>query len=62
VRQVPRLPGTGPQVDGTAWVGFEDEDYSDFRWCPVAEIQRSTDRFHPVGLEYTTVAVTCLFW
>lgn len=42
-----RLPGPGPQVDGTARVGFEDEDYFDFRWCQVAEIQRSTDRFYP---------------
>ena len=42
-----RLPGAGPPVDGAARVGFEDEDYFDFRWCPVTEILRSTDRFYP---------------
>jgi 8-oxo-dGTP pyrophosphatase MutT (NUDIX family) len=44
---VVRLPVAEPPVDGGARVGFEDEDYFDFRWCPVAEILVSTDRFYP---------------
>ncbi len=27
-----RLSVVGPAVDGTGRVGFEDEDYFDFRW------------------------------
>jgi hypothetical protein len=34
-------------VDGAARVGFEDEDFFDFRWWPVAELSGSTDRFYP---------------
>jgi 8-oxo-dGTP pyrophosphatase MutT (NUDIX family) len=42
-----RLPVAGPPVDGAARVEFEDEDYFDYRWYPIAEIVRSTDRFYP---------------
>jgi len=42
-----RLPVPGPAVDGSARVGFEDEDYFDFRWHPVAELLVSTGRFYP---------------
>ena len=28
-------------------MGFEDEDYFGFRWWPVAEVARSTERFYP---------------
>jgi 8-oxo-dGTP pyrophosphatase MutT (NUDIX family) len=42
-----RLAGTGPAVSGTARVGFEDEDYFDYRWWPVAEVCASSDQFYP---------------
>jgi 8-oxo-dGTP pyrophosphatase MutT (NUDIX family) len=42
-----QLSVTGPVVDGAARVGFEDEDYFDFRWWPVVELSGSTDRFYP---------------
>jgi 8-oxo-dGTP pyrophosphatase MutT (NUDIX family) len=42
-----RLPAVGPTVDGTGRVGFEDEDYFDFRWWPVNEVIGSPDRFYP---------------
>jgi 8-oxo-dGTP pyrophosphatase MutT (NUDIX family) len=42
-----QLSVTGPAVDGAARVGFEDEDFFDFRWWPVAELSGSTDRFYP---------------
>jgi 8-oxo-dGTP pyrophosphatase MutT (NUDIX family) len=42
-----RLPVVGPAVDGAGRVGFEDEDYFDFRWWPVSEVIGSTDRFYP---------------
>lgn len=42
-----RLAVVGPTVDGTGRVGFEDEDYFDFRWWPVAEVVGSPDRFYP---------------
>jgi 8-oxo-dGTP pyrophosphatase MutT (NUDIX family) len=41
------LPGAGTPVDGTGRVGFEDEDYFDFRWWPVAELTAARDRFYP---------------
>jgi 8-oxo-dGTP pyrophosphatase MutT (NUDIX family) len=42
-----RLPVAGPTVDGAGRVGFEDEDYVDFRWWPVTEVISSADRFYP---------------
>jgi 8-oxo-dGTP pyrophosphatase MutT (NUDIX family) len=42
-----RLPVVGPTVDGAGRVGFEDEDYVDFRWWPVTEVISSADRFYP---------------
>jgi 8-oxo-dGTP pyrophosphatase MutT (NUDIX family) len=44
---VVRLPDPEPRIDGAGRVGFEDEDYFDFRWWPVAEIVGSADRFYP---------------
>ncbi|MBF9130492.1 NUDIX domain-containing protein [Plantactinospora sp. S1510] len=44
---VVRLSVAGPPVDGAARVGFEDEDYFDYRWYPMTEIVGSTDRFYP---------------
>lgn len=45
-----RLPTAGPPVDGTGRVGFEDEDYFDFRWWLVAEVLASGARFYPGSL------------
>jgi 8-oxo-dGTP pyrophosphatase MutT (NUDIX family) len=42
-----RLSAAGPAVDGRGRVGFEDEDYFDFRWWPVTEVTGSADRFYP---------------
>jgi 8-oxo-dGTP pyrophosphatase MutT (NUDIX family) len=42
-----RLPVVGSTVDGTGRVGFEDEDYFDFRWWPVNEVIGSLGRFYP---------------
>jgi 8-oxo-dGTP pyrophosphatase MutT (NUDIX family) len=42
-----RLPAPGPPVDGAGRVGFEDEDYFDFRWWPMTEVTASADRFYP---------------
>ncbi|MBO4206201.1 NUDIX hydrolase [Micromonospora echinofusca] len=42
-----RLPTPGPAVVGDARVGYEDEDYFDFRWLPVTGVIGSTDRFYP---------------
>lgn len=42
-----RLTGDGPDIDGAGRVGFEAEDYFDFRWWPVAEVIASTGRFYP---------------
>jgi 8-oxo-dGTP pyrophosphatase MutT (NUDIX family) len=42
-----RLPVVGPTVDGAGRVGFEDEDYVDFRWWPVTEVINCADRFYP---------------
>ena len=42
-----RLPVVAPPVVGHDRVGFEDDDYFDFRWCPTADVVRSTDRFYP---------------
>jgi 8-oxo-dGTP pyrophosphatase MutT (NUDIX family) len=42
-----RLDRPGPAVDGSGRVDFEDEDYFDFRWWPIADIRASTERFYP---------------
>jgi len=42
-----RLGVAAPAVDGSQRVGFEDEDYFGFRWWPVTEVARSTERFYP---------------
>lgn len=42
-----RLSAAAPAVVGTNRVGFEDEDYFDFRWWPVDQIVTSADRFYP---------------
>lgn len=42
-----RLWVAEPVVDGSARVGFENEDYFDYRWLPVAEVSSSADRFYP---------------
>ncbi|MFC6015200.1 NUDIX hydrolase [Plantactinospora solaniradicis] len=44
---VVRLSTPEPPVDGAARVEFEDEDYFDYRWYPMAEIVGSTGRFYP---------------
>jgi 8-oxo-dGTP pyrophosphatase MutT (NUDIX family) len=42
-----RLPGAGPDVDGSGRMDYEVEDYFDHRWWPVAEVVASRDRFYP---------------
>ncbi len=42
-----RLAGTGPAVDGSLRVGFEDEDYFGFRWWPLDELTCTSGRFYP---------------
>ena len=42
-----RLPMPGPAVVGDGRIGFEDDDYFDYRWTPVADVLASTDRFYP---------------
>jgi 8-oxo-dGTP pyrophosphatase MutT (NUDIX family) len=42
-----RVPTVGPPIVGDGRVGFEDEDYFDYRWLPTAEVVASTDRFYP---------------
>lgn len=42
-----RLTVPGPAVDGSGRVGYEDEDYVDYRWWPVEEIIDSRERFYP---------------
>ncbi|MBE1488540.1 NUDIX hydrolase [Plantactinospora soyae] len=42
-----RLPTAGPEVVGDSRVEFEDEDYFDHRWYPVAEVLASTEQFYP---------------
>lgn len=45
-----RLPAAGPPVDGAARVGFENEDYFDYRWWLPAELVTSGERFYPGAL------------
>jgi hypothetical protein len=33
-------------------VAFEDEDYFDYRWWPVAELLSSSNRFYPGRLSH----------
>jgi 8-oxo-dGTP pyrophosphatase MutT (NUDIX family) len=42
-----RLDERAPGIDGAGRVGFEDEDYFDFGWLPVAEVISSPERFYP---------------
>lgn len=42
-----RLPGPGPSVDGSGRWDYEQEDYLDFRWWPVADVVSSRERFYP---------------
>ena len=42
-----QLPVPGPPVDGAGRVEFEDEDYFDFCWWPVAKVVGSNSRFYP---------------
>jgi 8-oxo-dGTP pyrophosphatase MutT (NUDIX family) len=42
-----RLTGHAPAIDGAGRVDFEDEDYFDFGWLPVAEVITSGERFYP---------------
>lgn len=44
---VVRLAQTAPAIDGAGRVDFEDEDYYDFGWLPVAAVAASRDRFYP---------------
>lgn len=41
------LVGPGPAVDDTGRLGYEKEDYFDFRWWNVADILASESRFYP---------------
>lgn len=42
-----RIALAAPPIDGAGRVGFEDEDYFDYRWWPVSEITCSPERFYP---------------
>ncbi len=42
-----RLGLAGPDIDVSAQMDYEKEDYSGFRWWPRAELIASTDRFYP---------------
>lgn len=42
-----RLPTARPAIDGSARLDYEQEDYVDFAWRPVAEVRDSPDRFYP---------------
>jgi 8-oxo-dGTP pyrophosphatase MutT (NUDIX family) len=42
-----RLTTTGPPVDGAARLDYEQEDYFDFAWWPLADLTTSSDRFYP---------------
>jgi 8-oxo-dGTP pyrophosphatase MutT (NUDIX family) len=44
---VAHLPDAEPAVDGFLRVGYEDEDYFDYRWWPIAEMLASRERFYP---------------
>ncbi|HEY6739149.1 MAG TPA: NUDIX domain-containing protein [Actinopolymorphaceae bacterium] len=42
-----RLPDSEPAVEGDDRVGFEDEDYFEYRWWSQSEIADSTEQFYP---------------
>jgi 8-oxo-dGTP pyrophosphatase MutT (NUDIX family) len=42
-----QVDGPGPAVDGSLRVGFEDDDYFDFRWWTQPEIIDSDESFYP---------------
>lgn len=42
-----RLTVSGPAVDGSGRVGYEDEDYFGYRWWPVEDVTGSGERFYP---------------
>jgi 8-oxo-dGTP pyrophosphatase MutT (NUDIX family) len=44
------LATAAPSVSGALRVGYENEDYFDYRWWPVAEITESVERFYPSRL------------
>jgi 8-oxo-dGTP pyrophosphatase MutT (NUDIX family) len=48
-----------PLVDGSLRVGFEDEDYFDYRWWSVEGIAESVERFYPGRLpEFLRAQIT----
>lgn len=42
-----RLGAVAPQLDTSARLDYETEDYTDHRWWPVDEIVASQERFYP---------------
>jgi hypothetical protein len=42
-----RLTASAPAVDGAGRVDFEDEDYFDYGWLPIAEVVAGGQRFYP---------------
>jgi len=42
-----RLATSGPAVDESDRLDYEKEDYFDFAWWPLADIQTSRERFYP---------------
>ena len=56
----PSSPFTSPPrrrpVSATLRVGYENEDYFDYRWWPVAEITESVERFYPSRLPELVLA------
>lgn len=42
-----RLSAAHPPVDGSLRVGYEDEDYFDFRWWTLSDVSSSVERFYP---------------
>jgi hypothetical protein len=47
-----RLSVAAPADDSTARVGFENEDYFDFRWSPVTALFGSQSRCYPGRLPH----------
>lgn len=41
------VDGTRPALDVRGRLHYEAEDYPDYRWCSVAELLASDDRFYP---------------
>jgi ADP-ribose pyrophosphatase len=44
---VVRLDAAAPELDTSARLDYETEDYTDHRWWPVDEIVASRERFYP---------------